>query len=41
LPARGVPAFDLGGVNPDHAVGVTQFKTSLGGDWVETVGLYR
>lgn len=41
LQARGVASLDLGGVNPDHAAGVTEFKTSLGGDWVETVGLYR
>lgn len=38
---RGVATLDLGGVNPDHAAGVTEFKTSLGGDLVETVGLYR
>lgn len=41
LKARGVAALDLGGINPDHAAGVTEFKTSLGGDAVETVGLYR
>jgi hypothetical protein len=41
LKARGVTALDLGGINPDHAAGVTEFKTSLGGEETESVGLYR
>lgn len=41
LKERGVTALDLGGINPDHAAGVTEFKLSLGGERVESVGLYR
>ncbi|NYZ17875.1 GNAT family N-acetyltransferase [Azospirillum sp. RWY-5-1] len=38
---RGAVALDLGGINPDSAPGVTEFKTAMGGEAVETVGLYR
>lgn len=41
LKARGITALDLGGINPESAPGVTEFKTSTGGEAVETVGLYR
>lgn len=38
---RGAVALDLGGINPDSAPGVTEFKMAMGGEAVETVGLYR
>lgn len=41
LRAQGVAVLDLGGINAEHAAGVTQFKLSLGGELVETAGLYR
>ncbi|KAA0576112.1 GNAT family N-acetyltransferase [Azospirillum sp. B21] len=41
LKKRGVTALDLGGINPDDAPGVTEFKLGLGGEAVETPGLYR
>ena len=41
LKKRGVTALDLGGINPDDASGVTEFKLGLGGEAVETPGLYR
>lgn len=41
LKARGVAWLDLGGINPDSAPGVTEFKLGTGGEAVETVGLYR
>jgi hypothetical protein len=41
LKQRGVRWFDLGGINPESAPGVTEFKLGTGGEAVETVGLYR
>jgi hypothetical protein len=41
LKERGVRRLDLGGVNPDSAPGVTEFKLGTGGRAVETVGQYR
>jgi len=41
LQKRGVTALDLGGINPDDAPGVTEFKLGLGGEAVETLGLFR
>ncbi|WP_372397794.1 GNAT family N-acetyltransferase [Azospirillum sp. HJ39] len=41
LKRRGVRALDLGGINPDTAPGVTEFKLGTGGEAVETVGQYR
>jgi hypothetical protein len=41
LKERGVRRLDLGGVNPDSAPGVTEFKLGTGGQAVETVGQYR
>lgn len=41
LKERGASALDLGGINPDKASGVTEFKLAMGGEAVETVGLYR
>ncbi len=41
LKSRGIDWFDLGGVNPDEADGVTQFKAGLGGQDYTTVGLYK
>ncbi|MDQ2103583.1 lipid II:glycine glycyltransferase FemX [Azospirillum isscasi] len=41
LKARGVGWLDLGGINPDSAPGVTEFKLGTGGQAVESVGLYR
>lgn len=41
LKARGVAWLDLGGINPDTAPGVTEFKLGTGGEAVETAGLYR
>lgn len=41
LKARGVRWLDLGGINPDSAPGVTEFKLGTGGEATETVGLYR
>lgn len=38
---RGAVVLDLGGINPDSAPGVTEFKMAMGGEAVETVGLYR
>lgn len=38
---RGFTDLDLGGVNPDSAPGVTEFKMGMGGRLVETVGRYR
>ncbi|HYE00632.1 MAG TPA: GNAT family N-acetyltransferase [Alphaproteobacteria bacterium] len=40
LRAAGAQWFDLGGINPEHAPGVTAFKRGLGGEEVETVGVY-
>ncbi len=41
LKARGVAWLDLGGINPENAPGVTEFKLGTGGQTVESVGLYR
>lgn len=41
LKERGVRWLDLGGINPDSAPGVTEFKLGSGGEAVETVGLFR
>ncbi|PGH57513.1 GNAT family N-acetyltransferase [Azospirillum palustre] len=41
LKKRGVTALDLGGINPEDAPGVTEFKLGLGGEAVETLGLFR
>lgn len=41
LKSRGINWFDLGGINPDEAEGVTQFKAGLGGQDYTTVGLYK
>ncbi|WP_448208358.1 lipid II:glycine glycyltransferase FemX [Azospirillum sp. sgz302134] len=41
LKARGVSWLDLGGINPESAPGVTEFKLGTGGEAVETTGLYR
>lgn len=41
LKRRGVMWFDLGGINPEEAGGVTQFKAGLGGTGYKTVGLYK
>lgn len=41
LKARGVGWLDLGGINPESAAGVTEFKLGTGGQATETVGLYR
>ncbi len=41
LKARGVGWLDLGGINPESAPGVTEFKLGTGGKAIETVGLYR
>lgn len=38
---RGFTDLDLGGVNPDSASGVTEFKMGMGGEMVESVGRYR
>jgi len=38
---RGFTDLDLGGVNPDSASGVTEFKMGMGGEMVETAGRYR
>ncbi len=41
LKERGVKRLDLGGINPDTAPGVTEFKRGTGGKAVETAGQYR
>lgn len=41
LRARGFRWLDLGGINPDTAPGVTEFKLGTGGDASESVGLFR
>ena len=41
LKERGVRLLDLGGINPDTAPGVTEFKLGTGGEAAETVGQYR
>lgn len=39
--ARGIKAFDLGGIKPIEAQGVSHFKMGLNGKPVELLGLYR
>lgn len=41
LRERGVRQLDLGGINPDSAPGVTEFKLGTGGEATESVGLFR
>jgi len=41
LKERGVRWFDIGGINPESAPGVTEFKLGTGGEATETVGLFR
>ncbi|CAO3455083.1 GNAT family N-acetyltransferase [Azospirillum brasilense] len=41
LKARGVGWLDLGGINPDSAPGVTEFKLGTGGQAAESAGLFR
>ncbi|HYG85237.1 MAG TPA: GNAT family N-acetyltransferase [Azospirillum sp.] len=41
LRARGVRWLDLGGINPETAPGVTEFKLGTGGEATESVGLFR
>ncbi|SNS99644.1 MULTISPECIES: GNAT family N-acetyltransferase [unclassified Azospirillum] len=41
LKAQGREWFDLGGLLPDHAAGVTAFKRGMGGEEVELVGAWR
>lgn len=41
LKERGIARFDLGGINPDTAEGVTIFKEGLRASRYKTVGLYR
>jgi hypothetical protein len=40
LKAAGTRWFDLGGINPDHAPGVTVFKRGVRGEEVELAGRY-
>ena len=40
LKTAGTHHFDLGGINPESAEGVTQFKRGLGGKEFELIGLY-
>ncbi len=40
LQALGTRWFDLGGINPEHAPGVTSFKRGLGGEEVALVGSF-
>ncbi len=41
LKERGITWFDLGGIHPDSAEGVTKFKRGLGGKAFQLVGLYK
>lgn len=41
LKARGIDWFDLGGIHPDAAPGLTHFKAGLGGIAYQTIGAYR
>lgn len=40
LQAEGFTSFDLGGIHPEQAAGLTQFKRGLGGEEFELVGIY-
>jgi hypothetical protein len=40
LKASGVSGFDLGGINAEHATGITSFKLGLGGERYELIGEY-
>lgn len=41
LQDRGIEWFDLGGIHPQAAAGVSRFKQGLGGSAYETIGSYR
>jgi GNAT acetyltransferase-like protein len=41
LKDQGTTWFDLGGINPGEAEGVTRFKSGLGGTGYKTIGLYK
>lgn len=41
LKKRGIAWLDLGGINPEDAAGVTEFKLGLEGEIFETVGLFQ
>ena len=40
LKERDITWLDAGGINPEHAEGVTRFKRGLGGDEFELIGFY-
>lgn len=40
LKERGIKDFDLGGINDEHAPGVTTFKEGMGGELVRLAGFY-
>ena len=40
LKANGIEWLDLGGINPDHAAGVTRFKRRMNGIEITTPGIY-
>lgn len=40
LKDSGIHWLDLGGIDPDQAEGVTRFKKGLGGEMLETTGIY-
>ncbi len=41
LKSIGIAHFDLGGIQPELAEGVTKFKKRIGGDIYQTIGMYR
>ncbi len=41
LKKRNISNFDLGGINEKHAKGIKTFKQGMGGQAVETLGLYN
>lgn len=41
MQGRGVTDFDLGGIDEEHAAGLTSFKKRMGGAPYELVGVYR
>ena len=41
LKERGIDWFDLGGIHPDAAPGLTHFKSGLGGTAYQTIGAYK